>query len=150
MSGNSGGGVLTAYTAAIDERIRVAIPSCSFTSMTGSQGYIFHCDCCMVPGLRNWGDWPELGGLIAPRRLLLVHGVKDGLHHSVCILEGTMDMQLLGYSPKNLNHTTFGHQRIEMHGLHLTFKQCWRVLSKAGAKDTCCSQPTCPSRTAHA
>ena len=81
MSGNSGGGVLTAYTAAIDKRIRVAIPSCSFTSMTGSQGYIFHCDCCMVPGLRDWGDWPELGGLIAPRRLLLVHGVKDGLHN---------------------------------------------------------------------
>ncbi|MCH2064737.1 MAG: acetylxylan esterase, partial [Roseibacillus sp.] len=80
MSGNSGGGVLTAYTAAIDKRIGVAIPSCSFTSMTGSDGYIFHCDCCMVPGLRNWGDWPEIGGLVAPRHLLLVHGVEDGLH----------------------------------------------------------------------
>ena len=80
MSGNSGGGVLTAYTAAIDKRIGVAIPSCSFTSMTSSEGYIFHCDCCMVPGLRNWGDWPEIGGLVAPRHLLLVHGVQDGLH----------------------------------------------------------------------
>ncbi len=80
MSGNSGGGVLTAYTAAIDQRIRVAVPSCSFTSMTSSEGFIFHCDCCMVPGLRNWGDWPEIGGLVAPRHLLLVHGVQDGLH----------------------------------------------------------------------
>lgn len=80
MTGNSGGGVLTAYTAAIDERITVAIPSCSFTSMTSSEGFIFHCDCCMVPGFRNWGDWRELGGLVAPRHLLLVHGVKDGLH----------------------------------------------------------------------
>lgn len=80
MTGNSGGGVLTAYTAAIDERIRVAIPSCSFTSVTSAEGFIFHCDCCLVPGLRNWGDWPELGGLVAPRHLLIVHGVSDGLH----------------------------------------------------------------------
>lgn len=80
MTGNSGGGVLTAYTAAIDDRIRVAIPSCSFTSVTSSEGFIFHCDCCLVPSLRDWGDWPELGGLVAPRHLLLVHGVKDGLH----------------------------------------------------------------------
>jgi len=81
MTGNSGGGVLTAHTAAIDPRVTVAIPSCSFTSVASEEGYIFHCDCCLVPGLRNWGGWKELAGLIAPRHLLLVHGVKDGLHH---------------------------------------------------------------------
>jgi hypothetical protein len=81
MTGNSGGGVLTAYTAAIDPRIRVAIPSCSFTSVMSREGFIFHCDCCLVPGLRDWGDWKELGGLVAPRHLLVVHGVSDGLHH---------------------------------------------------------------------
>ena len=81
MTGNSGGGVLTAYMAAIDTRITVAIPSCSFTSSISPEGYIFHCDCCLVPGFRNWGDWKELAGLIAPRRLLIIHGVKDGLHH---------------------------------------------------------------------
>jgi hypothetical protein len=48
--------------------------------VASSGGYIFHCDCCVVPGLRNWGDWPEIGGLVAPRHLLIVHGVKDGLH----------------------------------------------------------------------
>jgi len=81
MTGNSGGGVLTAYTAAIDTRIKVAIPSCSFTSVMSKEGFIFHCDCCLVPKLRDWGDWKELGGLVAPRHLLLVHGVSDGLHH---------------------------------------------------------------------
>ena len=81
MTGNSGGGVLTAYTAAIDSRIKVAIPSCSFTSVMSKEGFIFHCDCCLVPKLRNWGDWKELGGLVAPRHLLIVHGVSDGLHH---------------------------------------------------------------------
>ena len=86
MSGNSGGGVVTAYTAAVDERVSVAIPSCSFTSVVSQEGFIFHCDCCMVPGIRNWGDWSDLGGLVVPRRLLLVHGVKDGLH-SVAAVE---------------------------------------------------------------
>ena len=81
MTGNSGGGVLTAYTAAIDTRIRVAIPSCSFTSVMSAEGFIFHCDCCLVPKLRDWGDWKELGGLVAPRHLLIVHGVDDSLHH---------------------------------------------------------------------
>ena len=81
MTGNSGGGVLTAYTAAIDTRIRVAIPSCSFTSVMSAEGFIFHCDCCLVPKLRDWGDWKELGGLVAPRHLLIVHGVNDSLHH---------------------------------------------------------------------
>ena len=81
MTGNSGGGVLTAYTAAIDTRIRVAIPSCSFSSVMSAEGFIFHCDCCLVPKLRDWGDWKELGGLVAPRHLLIVHGVDDSLHH---------------------------------------------------------------------
>ena len=81
MTGNSGGGVLTAYTAAIDTRIRVAIPSCSFTSVMSAEGFIFHCDCCLVPKFRDWGDWKELGGLVAPRHLLIVHGVDDSLHH---------------------------------------------------------------------
>ena len=46
-----------------------------------TEGFIFHCDCCLVPKLRDWGDWKELGGLVAPRRLLIVHGVDDNLHH---------------------------------------------------------------------
>lgn len=81
MTGNSGGGVLTAYTAAIDERVDVAVPSCSFTSITSEEGYVFHCDFCLIPGIRNWGDWSELAGLTAPRSLLIIHGEKDGLHH---------------------------------------------------------------------
>jgi len=98
MTGNSGGGVLTAYTAAIDPRIRVAIPSCSFTSVMSKEGFIFHCDCCLVPGLRDWGDWKELGGLVAPRHLLIVHGVNDGLHHRPTV-------QKLGSELKNIFKT---------------------------------------------
>ena len=83
MLGNSGGGVLTVYVAALDERVAVAVPSCSFTSFTSSTGFVFHCDCCLVPRIQvEIGDMPDIGALAAPRPLLAVHGRKDSLHSS--------------------------------------------------------------------
>jgi len=82
FTGNSGGGVLTVYMAALDQRITVAVPSCSFTSYTDSSGFVFHCDCCLVPRVQTvLGDFSDIGALIAPRYLLAVHGKQDGLHH---------------------------------------------------------------------
>ena len=81
MLGNSGGGVLTVYVAALDERIAVAHPSCSLTSFVSDSGYIFHCDCCMVPGIKvELADMPDIAALAIPRQMVVVHGEKDGLH----------------------------------------------------------------------
>ena len=81
MTGNSGGGVLTVYVAALDERISVAVPSCSFSSYTSAKGFVFHCDCCLVPrAQQQMGDLADIGALTAPRYLLAVHGRADGLH----------------------------------------------------------------------
>lgn len=80
MMGNSGGGMVTLYTSACDPRITVAVPSCSFTLLTSSAGYIYHCDCNLVPGLLEFGDLPDVAGLTAPRALLAVNGVNDRLH----------------------------------------------------------------------
>ena len=79
--GNSGGGVLTTYVAALDDRIQVAVPSCSLTGYTSSTGFVFHCDCCLVPRAPvELGDLSEIAGLVAPRPLLAVHGRQDTLH----------------------------------------------------------------------
>jgi len=80
MMGNSGGGMVTIYTAACDRRITVAVPSCSFAPLTSRAGYIFHCDCNMVPGLAGFGDLADVAGLVAPRRFLAVNGRHDALH----------------------------------------------------------------------
>ncbi len=81
LMGNSGGGVLTVYVAALDERVTVAVPSCSFSSFTSASGFVFHCDCCLVPRAQaELGDMADIGSLTAPRALLAVHGRKDGLH----------------------------------------------------------------------
>ena len=79
MMGNSGGGMVTMFTAACDERIDIAVPSCSFAPTTSEAGYIFHCDCNMVPGLMDLGGLPGVCGMIAPRHLLAVNGRKDTL-----------------------------------------------------------------------
>lgn len=82
MMGNSGGGMVTLYAAACEPRIKVAVPSCSFSTLTSPKGYVYHCDCNLVPGILAWGDLYDVAGLAAPRWLLAVNGRHDGLHSS--------------------------------------------------------------------
>jgi len=79
MMGNSGGGMVTIFAAACDQRIGIAVPSCSFAPTVSEAGYIFHCDCNMIPGLMEIGGLPGVAGLIAPRGLLAVNGRTDPL-----------------------------------------------------------------------
>ncbi|MCA9414816.1 MAG: acetylxylan esterase [Candidatus Omnitrophica bacterium] len=80
MMGNSGGGMVTLYASACDPRVSVAVPSCSFTLLHSRNGYIYHCDCNLVPGMAEWGDLYDVAGPIAPRPLLVVNGREDTLH----------------------------------------------------------------------
>lgn len=77
ITGNSGGGTVSLFTAAIDDRITVAAPSCAFSSFQGSIGSIAHCDCNYIPGLLQLGETGDIAGLIAPRPLVLIAGVQD-------------------------------------------------------------------------
>ncbi|MFB3826091.1 MAG: dienelactone hydrolase family protein [Bryobacteraceae bacterium] len=85
MMGNSGGGMVTIFAAACDQRITVAVPSCSFAPTVSASGYVFHCDCNMVPGLMELGGLPNVAGLIAPRWLLSVSGRRDALFSNEAI-----------------------------------------------------------------
>ena len=89
--GNSGGGTATAYAAAIDERISLAMPSCAVCSFKESIGAKPHCSCNFVPGIALDFDMGDICGLIAPRKLIVVSGVTDwgfmhpGVEESVAI-----------------------------------------------------------------
>ncbi|HPT17444.1 MAG TPA: hypothetical protein PK388_09195, partial [Kiritimatiellia bacterium] len=80
-TGISGGGVMTQYLAALDERVAAAAPSCA-TYTIGSQatrGLVARqCDCTFVPNAARL-DFPEFLALIAPRPLLILGGRKDPL-----------------------------------------------------------------------
>jgi len=65
MTGNSGGGMLTHYAAAADERIAVAMPSSSFNGYLHEAGNLVHCQCNHVPGLLRFGQFWDVAGLMS-------------------------------------------------------------------------------------
>ncbi len=78
VTGNSGGGLNTLFTAALDQRVRTAVVA----------GYTFefnnwikyagsHCTCTHLPGLFRSMEWFEIAGLIAPRALMMLQGDHD-------------------------------------------------------------------------
>lgn len=77
ITGNSGGGTVSLFAAACDERIAVAAPSSYFCSFEASIGTIAHCDCNYIPGILVLGEMGDVAGLIAPRALCIINGQKD-------------------------------------------------------------------------
>lgn len=77
VTGNSGGGTLSYWSAALDERIALSIPSCYFCTFAESIGKISHCQCNYVPGVLQYFEMPDLAALIAPRPLIIVAGQLD-------------------------------------------------------------------------
>ena len=77
MMGNSGGGTTTIYAAALDTRIKAAMPSCALCGYYASIGAMQHCPCNYIPGIMNHFDMGDLAAMIAPRPLAAVNGVTD-------------------------------------------------------------------------
>jgi hypothetical protein len=77
ITGNSGGGTTSVFSAACDERITVAVPGSYFCTFAGSIGSIYHCDCNYVPGILNLGEMYDVAGLIAPRPFCAIAGIED-------------------------------------------------------------------------
>ena len=77
LMGNSGGGTATYYAACIDERISLAMPSCAVCTYKDSIAAMSHCSCNFIPNIASYFDMGDLGGLIAPRTLIVVNGRED-------------------------------------------------------------------------
>lgn len=79
IMGNSGGGTTSYHAAALEPRIKVCMPSCSFNMYEDSILAMRHCTCNYVPDLIKYFEMPDLAMLIAPRPLVIVNGQKDGI-----------------------------------------------------------------------
>ena len=77
LVGQSGGGTVTCYAAALDTRIAAAMPASAFCGYMESIGVQYHCSCNYVPGIMKYFDMCDLAGMIAPRPLVVVNGAKD-------------------------------------------------------------------------
>ena len=90
VTGRSGGGAYSWWIAAIDERIKAAVPVAGITSMKNHvvDGCIEgHCDCMFMLNTYRW-DYPMVAALIAPRPLLISNTDKDRIFP----LDGVVDV----------------------------------------------------------
>jgi len=77
--GLSYGGRMTMLTAAMDERIKIAVPSGALNVMQERIQGRYSCGAQVIPGLLQYGDVPEIGSLIAPRPCIWETGSRDKL-----------------------------------------------------------------------
>ena len=78
-AGLSYGGRMTMMVTAIDQRIQVAAVSGALNLLQERIFGRYSCGSQIVPGLLRYGDYSEIGSLIAPRPCVWEVGAKDGL-----------------------------------------------------------------------
>lgn len=81
VTGLSGGGAISWFLAAADERVKAAAPVCqsgSIERMAADRATDGHCDCAFWINYHRW-CWADVGALIAPRALLIASGSDDVL-----------------------------------------------------------------------
>lgn len=77
--GNSGGGTATAYAAALEDRIVLAMPSCAMCTYKDSIGAMHHCSCNYVPSIANYFDMNDLMAMAYPKLFVQVSGIEDNI-----------------------------------------------------------------------
>lgn len=78
-TGRSGGGAYSWWIAALDERIRCAVPVAGITDLENHvvDGAVEgHCDCMFFLNTFRW-DYPAVAALVAPRPLLISNTDRD-------------------------------------------------------------------------
>jgi cephalosporin-C deacetylase-like acetyl esterase len=81
VTGRSGGGAYSWWIAALDERIKAAVPVAGITDLENHvvDGCVEgHCDCMYMVNTYRW-DYAKVAALVAPRPLLLSNTDKDGI-----------------------------------------------------------------------
>ena len=94
--GNSGGGTATIYASAMDDRIRISVPSCAVCTYADSIGAMLH-----------YFDMGDLCAMVAPRTLIVVSGKDDPIFPlegaKACVAEGKRVYDALGI-PDGIHH----------------------------------------------
>lgn len=88
-TGISGGGGISWWLAAADERIRIAAPVCgtgTARSQIAERTIDGHCDCILTFNPDGW-DLSDVGALIAPRPLVIASADRDGLYTIASVRE---------------------------------------------------------------
>ena len=114
VTGRSGGGAYSWWIAALDDRIKAAVPVAGITDL---QNHVVdgcvegHCDCMYIVNTYRW-DYPLVAALVAPRPLLISNSDKDRifpLDGVIRLHENVKNIYKLYSAEKNLGlHITEG------------------------------------------
>jgi len=85
VMGNSGGGTISMFSAAVLPRLRFAMPSCYFCTFLDCILSLLHCMCNYIPRLYQVAEMADILGLFAPRPVVIVAGKAD----EIFPIEGT-------------------------------------------------------------
>ena len=77
VMGNSGGGTISVFSAALLPRIAFSMPSCYFCTFQDSIMAIYHCADNYIPGLLKVAEMSDVMGLFAPKPVVIVAGRED-------------------------------------------------------------------------
>lgn len=104
--GFSGGGNLSLWLSALDERVKKTIISGYYHSYRGSILRSNQCGCNFVPNLYRFADLGDIGALIAPRKLYIESGDCDPLNGEDGIRDvlGQVDITKRAYETLNVPH----------------------------------------------
>lgn len=98
--GNSSGGTTAYFASCLDDRIGLAVVSCSFATYQSSWLKHPHCACGYIPGVMKVGDMPDFARLIAPRKLIIVAGQKDHIADIEGVRKG-VDIAMKAFNEKD-------------------------------------------------
>jgi dienelactone hydrolase len=128
--GISGGGTTTLFSAALEPRIRAAMVSGYLNTFRDSIGSLAHCVDNYVPGILNWAEMYDVGGLIAPRPLFVESGEKDNIFPVAASIESfrnVREMYGVFQAADSVEHEVFpgehsfwGKRGIPFMGRHLS------------------------------
>ena len=91
--GISGGGLVCAFAAALDDRIKAAVVSGYTNTFKSSVLAIPHCIDNFFPNLVRIAELPDLIGLIAPRPLLVESGTEDSIFPVAAVREAYAQLE---------------------------------------------------------
>lgn len=126
--GNSGGGTATTYATAMDERIKIGVPSCAVCRYADSIGAMLHCECNYIPYIAKDFDMGDLCAMVAPRALVVVSG-KDDPIFPIAGAKACVDVARVAY--EHCNRSEFLTHVIGDGGHRFYADPAWPYIHKA-------------------
>jgi cephalosporin-C deacetylase-like acetyl esterase len=113
--GISGGGTVSLFSAALDERIKIGVVSGYFNTFRDSILSLSHCIDNYVPGILNYIEMYDIAGLVAPRGLFIESGARDSIfpiHGSRAAFKKAQDIYSAFGAADKIGHEVFDDEHV--------------------------------------